>query len=118
MKKRELINELEKVEKTIKHLSTINETLSFADDEEAMDYIDEPQDTDSIDNCSQTIDNNEGKDTISQIKSIALSTMAELSKNGHENNNYQTLKKIWQLCEKKIETDSKEQIAKSDDIIQ
>ena len=103
--KKNIINEnIQQIKKiSSKMPKTINEALTFEDDEDLMDY--DMVDNEPLDSEPQEKPEEHGMDVmafVDDIRKKSLKGMAQLADNP-DDERYQLLKKIWQICDKKPE---------------
>lgn len=124
MKKENYINELEDIQKLLKSVKTLNESILY--NEEYDNFEDDMMDSE----MSEEMPDEEGQEmgaemskvgteeegmvqldeigAIDQIREITLKGMTKLCKTP-EDAQYQALKKIFQMCDKAVDTEAKEQ---------
>lgn len=102
MKKNFIIEEINKINKMVKKLPNLNETLMFHEDEELETGFE-----DSLDDGEEIgveteigMEANGGDELINKIRKMALEGLSQLADNP-EAPQYDILKKIWNFCEKK-----------------
>lgn len=99
----ENINQLKRI--SSKMPKTINEAITFEDDGEDVMNGDEMGDGEMIDEPQQEELQDDGMDVmafVDDIRKKSLKGMAQLADNP-DDERYQLLKKIWQICDKKPE---------------
>lgn len=99
----ENINQLKRI--SSKMPKTINEAITFEDDGEDVMNGDEMGDGEMIDEPQQKELQDDGMDVmafVDDIRKKSLKGMAQLADNP-DDERYQLLKKIWQICDKKPE---------------
>ena len=99
----ENINQLKRI--SSKMPKTINEAITFEDDGEDVMNGGEMGDGEMIDEPQQEEPQDEGMDVmafVDDIRKKSLKGMAQLADNP-DDERYQLLKKIWQICDKKPE---------------
>lgn len=126
MKRQQHINELNDIQELLNKVKTLNESILYNEDYEG--YEDEMIEPEM--NAEMTQDDEEGVEmgsemehvgteeegmaqldemgAIDQIREITLKGMTKLCKTP-EDAQYQALKKIFQMCDKAVDTEAKEQ---------
>lgn len=106
--RKEIKNDIEEIKKvSAKFPKTLNEALQFNDLEET-ENIDEPQIEEPAHHEPQLEHESSSMDVmafVDDIRKKSLKGMAELADNP-DDEKYQLLKKIWQICDKKPEQQS------------
>lgn len=93
---------------------TLNETINFDDEYSEFDEVEAPEfeDGDNADDSNTAMNKEEEtpvvaqNDVVSKIRKMALEGMTALAETPN-NPDYETLKKIWQFCDKKVSETNK-----------
>lgn len=92
--------------------TTLNETINFNDEYNEFDEVENTEFDDEVVDDSNTATNKEEvvptpqNDIVSKIRKIALEGMTALAETPNSPD-YETLKKIWQFCDKKVSETNK-----------
>lgn len=112
---KETINKIHRLMEVTSALpTTLNETINFDDDYSEFDETETPEfeGEDIVDDSNTAIGKEDDiattpqNDIVSKIRKMALEGMTALAETPN-NPDYETLKKIWQFCDKKVSENNK-----------
>ena len=104
MKKNTMRNNITQIKKFSSRMpKTINEAINFNEEYDDMDMMsDEPMENEPMEKGPVKDDNMDVMAFVDDIRKKSLKGMAQLAENP-DDERYQLLKKIWQICDKKPE---------------